>query len=145
MPIVKILESLKKKALRRGLWFNTLNSIERGIIDICIRIKRDFDVKSSRLLRVLTEIVKKIIQVLKSFSDIESWIKGFRMASQASWIAVSWDYKEAWKWAQDLNYITYLAKLPVYCLIKMTLDWISEPRLPTGMQLRLPTDMRLDK
>jgi hypothetical protein len=145
MPIVKILESLKKKALRRGLWFNTLNSIERGIIDICIRIKRDFDVKSSRLLRVLTEIVKKIIQVLKSFSDIESWIKGFRMASQASWIAVSWGYKEAWKWAQDLNYITYLAKLPVYCLIKMTLDWISEPRLPTGMQLRLPTDMRLDK
>jgi hypothetical protein len=111
MLVVRVLETLRKKALRRGLWFKTLSSVERGIVDLCIKVKRNLDVKSVTLLRVLTEIVKKIAQVLKSSSHVESWIKGFKMAFQASQLAVSWGYKEACTWAQDLNYITYLAKV----------------------------------
>ena len=110
MPAVKVLESLKRKALRRGLWFRALNSVERGIVDLCIRIKRGFDVKSMRLLRVLAGIVKKIVRFLRSPCGMESWIRGFRMAFQASWLAVSWGYEEAREWAQDLNYITFLAR-----------------------------------
>jgi hypothetical protein len=111
MLVVRALETLRKKSLRRGLWFKTLSSVERGIIDLCIVVKRDLDVKSATLLGVLTEIVKKIVRALRGPGDMESWIRGFRMATQVSQLAVSWGYKEARTWAQDLNYITYLAKV----------------------------------
>jgi hypothetical protein len=104
-----ILKSLKRKALRQGLWFKNLNSIERGIVDLCIIIKKE--VKSVKLLEILTEIVKKMVKKIKSFSKIEQWIKSLKMASSISQIAVNWSYKEAERWARDPNFIKYLSKM----------------------------------
>ena len=110
MSVVAVIGVLRRKALRRGLWFRALNSVERAIVDLCLRVKRDMDVRSPRLLRVLTEIAKKIIRALRSPSRVETWIRGFKAALTLSQIAVSWGYEKAREWTQDLNFITFLAK-----------------------------------
>jgi len=110
MNVVVAIGVLKRKALRRGLWFRTLNSAERAIVDLCLKVKQGMDVKSPRLLRVLMEIAKKIIRALKSPSRVEAWIRGFKAALMLSRIAVSWGYEKAKEWARDLNFITFLAK-----------------------------------
>jgi hypothetical protein len=111
MLVVKVLETLRKKALRRDFWFKTLSKVERGIVDLCIKVKRGLDVKSITLLGVLIKIIKKIVKMLKNSSNIESWIIGFKKAFQVSQLAVNWGYKEAREWTQNLNFITYLVKI----------------------------------
>jgi hypothetical protein len=108
--LLRVLENLKKKALRKGLWFNVLSRMERGIIELCLKIKQSKDVRSPLLLKVLMEIIKKILGHLKNSASITCWVNAFRLASKISMIAVSWGSREASKWSQDINFITYLAR-----------------------------------
>ena len=110
MNVVAVIGVLRRKALRRGLWFRTLNGVERAVVDLCLKVKRGMDVKSPRLLRVLTEIAKKIIMALRSPGRVDAWIRGFKAALTLSQIAVGWGYEKAREWTQDLNFITFLAK-----------------------------------
>jgi len=110
MLTVRVLESFRRKALRRGLWFRVLSSVERAVVDLCLKVKRNMEVKSPRLLGILTEIIKKVAKALRSPSRVEAWTRGFKAAQTLSRLAVSWGYEKAAEWAQDLNYITYLAR-----------------------------------
>ena len=58
------LVKLRSKALRRRVWFNTLNRIERGLINSVIKVV-DM-VRSTLLAKVLTAIVKKLLTTLES-------------------------------------------------------------------------------
>ncbi|MGP3667894.1 MAG: hypothetical protein ACKD6N_07110 [Candidatus Bathyarchaeota archaeon] len=110
MSFVDALKSLKKRCLRRGLWFKVLDNVERGIVDLLIKVKKNGEIKSSKLLAVLSLIVKKLVKALKNPNNVEMWIYAFKTALTLTQLAKSWGNKNAEKWVQDIGYITYLAK-----------------------------------
>jgi hypothetical protein len=61
------LADTKKTALRRGVWFRTLNRVERGIIDLTVRYVEN--IKSTKLAKVVTAIIEKLQYAIESVAD----------------------------------------------------------------------------
>jgi hypothetical protein len=101
------LASAKRVAFRRGVWFRVLNRLERGVVDLTMRYVDE--VKSSKLARVLTAIMEKLVQATESI--IESLVRtvGRELAKKASDVAVGWGYSSAWAWSCDSGFARYLA------------------------------------
>jgi len=103
------LAEFKKAALRRGIWFRTLNRVERGIIDLTVRYVDN--IKSSRLANVLTAIMEKLQTAMESMADKLVRTVGLPLARKISNIAISWGNHSASKWADDRGFARYLALL----------------------------------
>jgi hypothetical protein len=100
------LAEAKKIALRNGLWYRTLNRVERGIIDLTVRYVDN--VKSAKLVKVLTTIIKKLQSATESTIDKLVRNIGLPLAQKISDIAVSWGNCLASKWADDLAFARFL-------------------------------------
>lgn len=98
---------LRVKARRRGVWFRVLNRVERGLVDLSIRVVEK--VRSRVLARSLTCVVKKLVDAMES--EVTRLMKavGLQLAQKLSEIAQSWGNKAARLWAVDLGFIQYLA------------------------------------
>jgi hypothetical protein len=105
MPIGKLVEE-KKNALRRGVWFRSLNRIERGIIDLTIRYVEN--IKSTKLAKIVTAIIEKLQTATKNRLDRLVRTIGLALAHKLSKIAMSWGNKSARQWANDCSYAKYL-------------------------------------
>ena len=103
----KILTEAKKTALRRGVWFKTLNRVERGIIDLTVRYVDN--IKSSKLAKLVTAIIEKLQTTIESTADKLARTVGLPLARKISNIAVSWGNLSAFAWAEDLAFAKYLA------------------------------------
>ena len=57
------LTSVKRKALRKGVWYSTLDRVERGIISLTARLIDR--VESEMLGVVLVKILVKLVKALK--------------------------------------------------------------------------------
>lgn len=98
--------SLKQRALRKNVWFSTLNEVERGIIDLTVKLIER--IKSPTLVRVIVKIIFKLNNALKS-----SFIKtaeeiGYGVALKSTELAYSWGSHEAKNWRSELGFIRYL-------------------------------------
>lgn len=100
------LVKLRSKAFRRRVWFNTLNRIERGLIDSVIKVV-DM-VRSTLLAKVLTAIVKKLLTTLESKVSRMMREVGQPLAKKLSLTAQLWGNKSASEWVSNKGFIQYL-------------------------------------
>ena len=103
----KRITEARKLALRHGVWFRTLNRVERGIIDLTVRYVDS--IKSTKLAKVLTAIIEKLQMTIESMADKLTRTVGLPLARKMSNIAVSWGNRSASKWAEDHAFARYLA------------------------------------
>ncbi len=101
------LKALRGKALRRRIWFKSLNSLERGIFNLtCIVVDR---VKSPRLGETLLGIVVKLRNALKNkFAKLVETL-GVTRAWEVAECAVGWGYGDARAWRRDAAFARYFA------------------------------------
>jgi hypothetical protein len=98
---------LKTIAVRRGLWFKALSTVERAIVDLTIRVVER--VRSSVLKGVLKAIASKIVEALKAKSFRERAIViGRALAKRLVRIAERLGNKRAREWAEDPSFVMYL-------------------------------------
>ncbi len=96
----------KKSALRRGVWFRSLNRIERGIIDLTVRYVES--IKSTKLAKVVTAIIEKLQMTMESTADKLVRTVGLPLARKISEIAVNWGNRSASTWAEDRSFARFL-------------------------------------
>jgi hypothetical protein len=103
----EVLAKLKTIAVRRGLWFKALSTVERAIVDLTIRVVER--VRSSVLKGVLKAIASKIVETLKAKSFRERAIViGRALAERLVRIAERLGNKRAREWAEDPSFVMYL-------------------------------------
>ena len=105
--VVPGLLKIKQLALRRNVWYKSLNHLERSIIDLTVKYVDS--IKSAKLAQVVTGIVSKLESALESIVDRLARSVGLSLAQKISGIAVSWGNRSAHAWADDLAFARYLA------------------------------------
>jgi len=105
------LDDVRRKALRRGVWFKTLDRLERGILSLAAHLIDR--VESEVLGVVLVKILRKLNDAMKSgFARcMESF--GFRRARIVVGQAVTFGCVGARSWADDLGFVRYLTFIEV--------------------------------
>jgi len=102
------LVALKRKALRRGVWFKVLSGIDRATIDLTIRcVER---IRSATLARVIVGIVEKIKNAIRGFF-IRAEVVGRLLAERVVELALSWGNTEASDWKCDSDFVRYLGAM----------------------------------
>ena len=107
IPLTKVaLSKIKIRAIRRGLWFKVLSRVERASINLTLKVVRK--VRSLLLAKVLTNIMKKLLDAMES--KVARLMKevGRGLAQNLSRIAQKWGNKSAKSWSQDLGFVKYL-------------------------------------
>ena len=105
----EFLVGLRRRALRRGLWYRALDSLDRGVYNLtCIVVDR---VESEKLSRVILGIVLTLRDALKGeFARLAESL-GVRKAWEMAGYAVSWGYRDAWAWRRDEGFARFFAVL----------------------------------
>jgi len=107
VPLEKYrLTKIKTKAMRRGIWFKVLTRAERAQMDLTMRIVRR--IRSSILAKVVTSIVKKLLDAMESKVARLMREVGHALVRKLSRIAQNWGNKSAHQWATDPGFIQYL-------------------------------------
>ena len=103
------LVELKRRALRKGVWFRVLDRLERSIFSLAARI---LDRVESPLLGVeLTRMVGKLRDAVSGGFARRMREYGFSEALRVAEQAVGWGYAGAAGWASDLGFVRYLTLL----------------------------------
>ena len=98
---------IRRKALRRHVWFTVLDRAERAILNLvpkCVDRAR-----SPALIDVVAKIIVKIQEALRSPLERFRNQVAKPLAQKISQIAQKWGYKNATEWAEDKAFIQYLA------------------------------------
>lgn len=96
----------RAKAIRKGVWFRALTTIERACVDLAIKVVER--VRSRLLFKALSSVLKKLEDALESQVRRLMREVGGRIASKMSQIAQNWGNKSAARWAKELGFIQYL-------------------------------------
>jgi hypothetical protein len=98
--------SVRRRALRKGVWFRVCNKLERGIMDLTIRCVDT--IKSFRLALIIGRVVCKILKACRSRFLMRVARTGYRLAEGVSRIAAGWGMDQASTWKGDKDFIRYL-------------------------------------
>ena len=102
---------MRRKAIRRGVWFRVLDRVERGILSLTARV---VDRVESAVLGVeLVKILSKLRDALKSGFVRRMEEYGFGRAREVAAQAVAWGYMAARAWASDSGFVRYLTLIDV--------------------------------
>ena len=101
------LAKLKAKALRHGIWFKVLTMAERALIDVTVRVVEK--VQSFLLTRLLTLLVKKLLDAMEGEVARTIRTMGNSLAERLAEVAIAWGNKSAIHWSKDKSFIRYLA------------------------------------
>ena len=105
----EFLISVKRKALRKGVWYRSLDGIERGILSLAARV---VDRVESVVLGVeLVKILGKLRDALKSGFVRRMEEYGMGKARELVHFAEVWGNGVAGKWAFDWGFAMYLTVL----------------------------------
>ena len=101
--------SVKRKALRKGVWYRSLDGIERGILSLAARVVERVD---SAVLGV--ELVKIIAKLRDDFKG--EFVKlmetfGFRRIKEIVGMAQLWGNYTAGTWGRDVGFVRYLTAM----------------------------------
>jgi hypothetical protein len=102
----RFLSQIRLKAFRRGIWFSSLDNIERGILSLASRV---VDRVESEVLGIeLVKIISKLKNAMKSgfVRLVEEY--GVWKAKELSIVALSWGNLKAKNWSKDSNFYHYL-------------------------------------
>jgi len=106
-----MLANLRVRALRGRFWFKVLTRLERGILDLTIKVVDR--VRSPLLTRILQGIVDKLVEALEGKIRRLMATVGKQIAEKISFIACSWGRKTAKKWVEDFGFIKFLTIMHV--------------------------------
>jgi hypothetical protein len=102
----EFLVEIRRKALRRGVWFKALDRVERGILSLTAKI---VDKVESVVLGVeLVKILAKLRDALKNGFVRRMEEYGLGQALKMARIAVDWGYAIAVDWSSDIGFVRYL-------------------------------------
>ena len=101
--------SVKRKALRKGVWYRSLTEIERGILSLTAQVVERVD---SEVLGV--ELVKIIAKLRDDFKG--EFVKrmetfGFRRIKEIVGMARLWGNDVAGLWGRDVGFVRYLTAM----------------------------------
>ena len=102
----RTLALIRRKALRRRVWFKDLSHIERGLVDLTVKCVEQ--VRSSKLTAMLRIIVERLETALRSKVERLIMKVGWPSARRMAHFAVSWGNLDAWNWASDAKFARYL-------------------------------------
>jgi len=105
------LARIRLMAIRRGVWFKVLSRLERGLVDLSLKVVRR--IRSKILARAICSIVKKLLKALQSKLKLQMRQIGAPLAEKISRIAQKWGNKTAREWASNLGFIRYLTLMKV--------------------------------
>jgi len=99
----------RRKALRRRVWYSSLDRVERGILSLAARVVDR--VESEVLGVVLVKILGKLRDAMKGefVRHMESY--GFAAAGRVAGLVVSFGDLRGREWARDLGFVRYLTVL----------------------------------
>jgi len=97
------------KAIRKNIWFKSLDRVERGILTLTIRLNKK--IRSYVLGVELVKILTKIKDALESGFVKQVNEYGLNRVSRISSFAMTWGNISASKWVNDLNFARYLTLL----------------------------------
>ena len=105
------LVKLRLKAIRAGVWFRALPRIDRGLIDLTIKVASS--IRSATLARNILAVTKKLEGLLES-----RLLRAFRgvalqLAQKLSIAAQKWGNASAKRWASDVSFVTFLAVMHI--------------------------------
>jgi len=107
IPLTKVeLSRIKIRAIRRGSWFKVLSRVERASIDLTLKVVRK--VRSLLLAKMLTTIVKKLLDAMESKVARLMREVGCGFTQNLSRIAQKWGNKSAVHWTADSKFAQYL-------------------------------------
>ena len=108
MPVFekRFLADIKRKALRRGVWFSALDRVERGILTLTGRLVDR--VRSTALCVELVKILAKIRDASKSGFVRRMEEYGIGKAEELVRIAMDWGNWAARDWIMDARFVKYL-------------------------------------
>jgi hypothetical protein len=103
----EFLASVKRRAFRKRDWFRVLDPAERAVLSLTIKcVKR---VKSAKLAKIVTAIVEKLENAMKSKVERLMETVGSPLAFRLSMIALGWGNPSASWWAHDCDFVRFLA------------------------------------
>ena len=100
------LARIRLMAIRRRVWFKVLSRLERGLIDLALKVTKE--VRSKVLAKAICSIVKKLLEALESEVTVLMRQIGAPLARELSRIARKWGNKSAHEWVDDFGFIQYL-------------------------------------
>jgi hypothetical protein len=102
----KELIRVRAMAIRRGIWYRTLNTTERALFSLTIRIVRE--IKSNVLSRSLASIIQKLQVGTKEGLIAIFHTFGQPLAERISSIAYRWGNASAAQWSADTCFARFL-------------------------------------
>lgn len=100
------LASIKRRALRKNVWYKDLMPLERSVVELTIRYVDQ--IKSPRLILVISRIVCKLLKACQNRFLTRVEAVGYGLADKMCRIAVAWGSVEASRWRHDVGFIRYL-------------------------------------
>lgn len=98
---------LRAKAVRRRVWFKVLSRLERGLVDLSLRVTEQ--IRSRMLATAVSSVVKKLVTALESKVRRQMRLIGVPLAKKISQIARKWGNQAAREWQDNPGFIQYLA------------------------------------
>jgi hypothetical protein len=98
---------LRTKAMRSGMWFKTLQRIDRVLVNLTIKVASN--VRSFTLAKSILTITRKLGELLETKLSRTMRAIGFPIARKISKFAQKWGNKSAKEWASDMGFVQYLA------------------------------------
>jgi hypothetical protein len=104
--LIETLMALRQRALRRGIWFQTLTLEDRVLANLIQRHVKI--VKNTTLATVVARIMGKLLLGIKNNFLNRLETIGRPIANAVAMKAFSYGNKEAQDWVRDVNYIRYM-------------------------------------
>lgn len=100
------LRSLKRKALRRNVWYSALSRIDRVLLDLTVKVADQ--VRGSALINALVSVIEKLESAFENRISCALRSVGFPLAQRLSLLAQKWGNKLAVKWV-NTSFARFLA------------------------------------
>lgn len=101
------LAKIRSTAIRQRVWFRVLNRLERGLINLTLKVTDK--IRSKVLAKALHSIVNTLLEALESKIDLSIRHVGVPLAKKISQIAQKWGNNSAKKWSSDIFFVRFLA------------------------------------
>jgi hypothetical protein len=103
----ELLQKLRLRAMRAGVWFRALPRIDRVLVDLTIKVAQT--IRSPFLASSILSVASKLEGLLESKFARAIREVGFPLASKIGKLARKWGNKGARAWAGDEAFARYLA------------------------------------
>ena len=98
---------VRRRSLRKGVWYKSLDCLERGIISLAAQV---VDRVQNVVLGVeIVKILAKLRDALKSELVRRMEEYGYERAKEIAAIAVEWGNRAAKYWVSEINLARYLS------------------------------------